>query len=86
MQTKTKSNRSAARKAGEREPRSYGTMGMLPISEVARRTGVSSGFIYKEIRAGRLQSIQFSPRLWRVHESALAEYVEKAKAGAGASS
>ncbi len=57
-------------------PRTFGTMGMLPISEVARRTGVSSGFIYKEIRAGRLGAVKFSARLWRVHESVLDAWIQ----------
>ncbi len=59
-----------------RPPKDFGTLGFLPISEVVKRSGLPKDTIWKEIHSGRLKAEKFSPRIWRVHESKLAEWVQ----------
>jgi excisionase family DNA binding protein len=77
MSTKTK--KKPARKPRARIPRSFGTLGFLPIEEVARRLGFSKSSVWALIGEGEIKATRFSPRIIRVHEDALAEYVQKMK-------
>ncbi len=57
-----------------REPKDFGTLGFLPISEVVKRSSLPKDTVWRLIHEDKLHAIRFSSRVWRVHESKLAEW------------
>ena len=62
-------------------PSTPGTMGFLPIDEVVTRLGLGKATIWRLIHKGDLKAVQFSARVWRVHEDQLAAFAQGLKDG-----
>jgi len=69
------------RKPRTRKPRDYGNLGFICLDEVCKRMGLPKQTILRLISTGKLKCVQFTARMWRVHEDWLAEFVQGIKDG-----
>ena len=56
---------------------------LLTIEETASYLNVSKQVVYRLINNGHLKSHKIGPRLWRVSESDLVNYLQRAGFGGG---